>query len=37
MGSWGDKGDKNWKDHLKRLVGQRCMTQLIKLKRKIIG
>ena len=37
MGSWSSKDTKNWKDRLKRLVGQKCMTQLIKLKRKLIG
>ena len=37
LASWGDKGKKDWKGHLKQLVGQKCMTQLIKLKRKIIG
>lgn len=37
MGSWSSQGKKTWKDHVKNLVGQKCMTQLIKLKRKIIG
>lgn len=37
MGSWSSQGKKKWKDHVKNLVGQKCMTQLIKLKRKIIG
>lgn len=37
MGSWSSKNKKNWKDHLKHFVGPKCMTRMIKLKRKIIG
>lgn len=36
LGSWANKNN-NWKDVIKKLVGQKRMIQLIKLKRKIIG
>lgn len=36
LGSWANKNN-NWKDVIKKLVGQQRMIQLIKLKRKIIG
>ena len=35
MGSWNDKKDTGWKGLIRSLVGQRNMTRLIKLKRKI--
>jgi len=34
LGSWGGK-PKGWKQHLRRLVGQRVMTLLIKTKRRL--
>lgn len=36
LGSWANKNN-NWKDVIKKLVGQKRMIQLIKLKRKIVG
>lgn len=35
MGSWNDKKNAGWKGLIRSLVGQRNMTRLIKLKRKI--
>ena len=37
MGSWNDKKGKGWKGKVLGLVGQKNMTRLIKLKRKLIG
>lgn len=37
MGSWNDKKNKGWKGLVMGLVGQRNMTRLIKLKRKVLG
>ena len=37
MGSWNDKKDKGWKGIVQNIVGQRNMTKLIKLKRKLLG
>ena len=36
LASWNNQ-DNGWKDALKRMVGQKAMTRLIKLKRKILG
>ena len=37
MGSWNSMDSKNWKGCVRRLVGQKFMIWLIKLKRKLIG
>lgn len=37
MGSWNDSKSGDWKGVVRRIVGATCMTQLIKLKRKLFG
>ena len=37
MGSWNDKKNKGWKGLVLGLIGQKNMTRLIKLKRKVLG
>ncbi len=37
MGSWSEKGNNGWKGRIRSIVGQKNMTSLIKLKRKLFG